>query len=143
MSESTDQEETTPEDQSAGVPAGESPSEVAPEGQDTPAQQADSFQPGELAGANGGLKADVDINIILDVDVDLALEVGRTTMTVRNLLQLNQGSIIELDRSADEPLDVLVNGTLVARGEVVVVNESFGVRLTEIVTPLERIGKLK
>ena len=127
MSESPDQEveSSNGENQEAAPPA------------------ADSFQPGELGEENTQAKSDVDINIILDVDVDLALEVGRTNMSVRNLLQLNQGSIIELDRAADEPLDVLVNGTLVARGEVVVVNESFGVRLTEIVTPLERIGKLK
>ncbi len=120
--------------------------ELEPAGEDNPEATpatADNFQPGELSEADGQSKSDVDINIILDVDVDLALEVGRANMSVRNLLQLNQGSIIELDRAADEPLDVLVNGTLVARGEVVVVNESFGVRLTEIVTPLERIGKLK
>ena len=127
MSESPDQEIE---------PTGDEYPEAAP-------PSADSFQPGELGEENAQAKSDVDINIILDVDVDLALEVGRANMSVRNLLQLNQGSIIELDRAADEPLDVLVNGTLVARGEVVVVNESFGVRLTEIVTPLERIGKLK
>lgn len=106
--------------------------------------QSQSYEPQELEGqGQASESADVNINVILDVDVELALEVGRATLSVRNLLQLNQGSVIELDRAAGEPLDVLVNGTLVARGEVVVVNDSFGVRLTEIVTPLERVHKLR
>ena len=71
------------------------------------------------------------------------MEVGNTEITIRNLLQLNKGSVIELDRMAGEPLDVLVNGTLIAHGEVVVVNEKFGIRLTDVVSPSERIKKLK
>ena len=71
------------------------------------------------------------------------MEVGRTAITIRNLLQLNQGSVIELDRLAGEPLDVLVNGTLVAHGEVVVVNEKFGIRMTDVISPAERIKKLR
>ena len=75
--------------------------------------------------------------------VTLSMEVGRTRIPIRNLLQLNQGSVVELDRAAGEPLDVFVNGTLVAHGEVVVVNEKFGIRLTDVISPAERIRKLK
>ena len=86
---------------------------------------------------------DVNLDVILDVSVTLSMEVGRTRIPIRNLLQLNQGSVIELDRAAGEPLDVFVNGTLVAHGEVVVVNEKFGIRLTDVISPAERIRKLK
>jgi flagellar motor switch protein FliN len=89
--------------------------------------------------ANG----DVNLDVILDVPVTLSMEVGRTRIPIRNLLQLNQGSVVELDRAAGEPLDVFVNGTLVAHGEVVVVNEKFGIRLTDVISPAERIRKLK
>ncbi len=83
------------------------------------------------------------MDMILDIPVSIAVEIGRTKMTIRNLLQLNQGGIIALDRMAGEPLDVLVNGTLVAHGEVVVVNEKFGIRLTDIVSKSERIKRLR
>jgi flagellar motor switch protein FliN/FliY len=83
------------------------------------------------------------LEVILDVPVTLSLEVGRTRIAIRNLLQLNQGSVVELDRAAGEPLDVFVNGTMVAHGEVVVVNDKFGVRLTDVVSPVERIRRLK
>lgn len=83
------------------------------------------------------------LEVILDVPVTLSLEVGRTRIAIRNLLQLNQGSVVELDRAAGEPLDVFVNGTMVAHGEVVVVNDRFGVRLTDVVSPAERIRRLK
>jgi flagellar motor switch protein FliN len=86
---------------------------------------------------------DVNLEVILDVPVTLSMEVGRTRVPIRNLLQLNQGSVVELDRAAGEPLDVFVNGTLIAHGEVVVVNERFGVRLTDVVSPAERLRKLK
>ncbi len=86
---------------------------------------------------------DVNLDLILDVQVTLSLEVGRTRIPIRNLLQLNQGSVVELGRMAGEALDVFVNGTLVAQGEVVVVNERFGVRLTEVVSPSERIKRLR
>jgi flagellar motor switch protein FliN/FliY len=78
-----------------------------------------------------------------DVPVTLAMEVGRTRISIRNLLQLNQGSVVELDRAAGEPLDVFVNGTLVAHGEVVVINEKFGIRLTDVISPAERVRKLR
>ena len=86
---------------------------------------------------------EVNMEFILDVPVTLSMEVGRTRIPIRNLLQLNQGSVVELDREAGEPLDVLVNGTLIAHGEVVVVNEKFGIRLTDVISPAERIRKLK
>ncbi len=84
-----------------------------------------------------------DLDVILDIPVSISMEVGRTSITIRNLLQLNQGSVIELDRLAGEPLDVLVNGTLIAHGEVVVVNEKFGIRMTDVISPAERIKKLR
>lgn len=90
-----------------------------------------------------GEGADVNLDMILDVPVTLAMEVGRTRISIRNLLQLNQGSVVELDRSAGEPLDVFVNGTLVAHGEVVVINERFGIRLTDVISPAERVRKLR
>jgi flagellar motor switch protein FliN len=86
---------------------------------------------------------DVSLDVILDVPVTLSLEVGRTRLPIRSLLQLNQGSVVELERASGEPLDVFVNGTLVAHGEVVVVNDKFGIRLIDVVSPAERIRKLK
>ena len=82
------------------------------------------------------------LDAILDIPVTITMEVGRSQISIRNLLQLNQGSVVELDRVAGEPLDVLVNGTLIAHGEVVVVNEKFGIRLTDIITPSERMRKV-
>ena len=84
-----------------------------------------------------------NLDVILDIPVSISMEVGNTDITIRNLLQLNQGSVIELDRLAGEPLDVLVNGTLIAHGEVVVVNDKFGIRLTDVISQIERIKKLK
>lgn len=84
-----------------------------------------------------------ELDVILDIPVNISMEVGNTEITIKDLLQLNQGSVIELDRLAGEPLDVKVNGTLVAHGEVVVVNEKFGIRLTDVVSPSERIKKLR
>lgn len=83
-----------------------------------------------------------DLDVILDIPVTISMEVGNTSIPIRNLLQLNQGSVIELDRLAGEPLDVLVNGMLIAHGEVVMVNEKFGIRLTDVISPGERIRKL-
>ncbi|MGH8349216.1 MAG: flagellar motor switch protein FliN, partial [Pseudomonas sp.] len=92
-------------------------------------------EPASLDGPN--------LDVILDIPVSISMEVGSTDINIRNLLQLNQGSVIELDRLAGEPLDVLVNGTLIAHGEVVVVNEKFGIRLTDVISPSERIKKLR
>ena len=83
-----------------------------------------------------------ELDFIRDIPVQLTVELGRTKITIKNLLQLAQGSVVELDGSAGDLMDILVNGYIVAKGEVVVVNEKFGVRLTEIITPLERIRKL-
>ncbi len=88
-------------------------------------------------------KAEVNIEAILDVPVTMSMEVGRTRIPLRNLLQLTQGSVVELERGAGEALDVFVNGTLVAHGEVVVINDKFGIRITDVVSPAERIRKLK
>ncbi|MDJ0833266.1 MAG: flagellar motor switch protein FliN [Gammaproteobacteria bacterium] len=89
------------------------------------------------------IEGEVKLDVVLDIPVTIAMEIGRTRISIRNLLQLNQGSIVELDRLAGEPMDVLVNGTLVAHGEVVVVNEKFGIRLTDVISPADRIKNLK
>jgi flagellar motor switch protein FliN/FliY len=94
----------------------------------------------ELTDESGGEAVNMDA--ILDVPVTISMEIGRTNINIRNLLQLNQGSVVELDRLAGEPMDVLVNGTLIAQGEVVVVNEKFGLRLTDIISPSERVKRL-
>jgi flagellar motor switch protein FliN/FliY len=93
--------------------------------------------------ASGGAGAHAnDINMILDIPVQITVELGRTRIPIKHILQLAQGSVVELDGMAGEPMDVLVNGCLIAQGEVVVVNDKFGIRLTDIVTPSERIRKL-
>lgn len=97
----------------------------------------------EVGGRGKRSVASPDLDVILDIPVRISMEVGNTEITIRNLLQLNQGSVIELDRLAGEPLDVLVNGTLIAHGEVVVVNEKFGIRMTDVISPSERIKKLR
>ena len=96
-----------------------------------------------LKAERGDATDKVDLDVVLDIPVTLQLEIGRTTATIRNLLSYTQGSVIEMDRLAGEPLDLLVNGTLIAHGEVVVINDKFGVRLTDVVSPQERIKKLK
>lgn len=89
------------------------------------------------------VEAPANLEAILDIPVTLSVQIGSTKISIRNLLQLNQGSVVELDRLAGEPLDVLVNGTLVAHGEVVVVNEKYGIRLTDVVSAQERVRKLQ
>ena len=91
----------------------------------------------------GATIQDASLDVILDIPVAISLEVGSTKISIRNLLKLNQGSVVELDRLAGEPLDVLVNGTLIAHAEVVVVNEKYGIRLTDVISAAERIQKLK
>ena len=86
---------------------------------------------------------ELNLDVVLDIPVTLSMEVGRSRVSIRNLLQLSQGSVVELDRATGEPLDVYVNGTLIAHGEVVVVNDKFGIRLTDVISPAERIRKLK
>ena len=105
------------------------------------AQPADIFPSfGGTAGAGGMMN---ELDMILDIPVQITVELGRTKITIKNLLQLAHGSVVELDAMAGEPMDVLVNGTLIAQGEVVVVNDKFGIRLTDIITPAERIRKLR
>lgn len=110
---------------------------------ETSTATVDAMPRPELGGMTAIDGADVNLDMILDVPVTLAMEVGRTHISIRNLLQLNQGSVVELDRAAGEPLDVYVNGTLVAHGEVVVINEKFGIRLTDVISPAERVRKLR
>ncbi|BCN92999.1 hypothetical protein THMIRHAM_07840 [Thiomicrorhabdus immobilis] len=97
----------------------------------------------ELAAERGNSKDKVDLDVLMDIPVTLQLEIGRAKVSIRNLLSYTQGSVVEMDRLAGEPLDLLVNGTLIAHGEVVVINDKFGVRLTDVVSPQERIKKLK
>ncbi|HCV12300.1 MAG TPA: flagellar motor switch protein FliN [Candidatus Accumulibacter sp.] len=104
------------------------------------AQTASIFPNFDEAGSKGSLMNELDM--ILDIPVQIAVELGRTKMTIRNLLLLAHGSVVELDALAGEPLNVFVNGTLIAQGEVVVVNDKFGIRLTDIVTPSERARRL-
>lgn len=105
---------------------------------------------GNTSPANGGAKpaspagsAHQNMDIVLDIPVTLSMELGRTRISIRDLLALKSGSVVELQKMADEPMDVLVNGTLVARGEAVVVDDKFGIRLTDVVSPMERVKKLK
>lgn len=93
--------------------------------------------------SSGATLADKNLDMILDIPVTVSVEIGRTKISISNLLKLNQGSVVELDRLAGEPMDVTVNGTLVAHGEVVVVNEKFGIRLTDIISATDRVRKLK
>jgi flagellar motor switch protein FliN/FliY len=103
---------------------------------------ATPLQPEEFSEPGGSGVDKVNLDMVLDVPVTISMEIGRTKIPIRNLLQLNQGSVVELDRLAGEPLNVLVNGTLIAHGEVVVVNEKFGIRLTDVISPSERIRKI-
>jgi len=109
-------------------------------GQATDAAGANVFQ--DFSADASQNQSAQDINFILDIPVQLTVELGRTKILIKNLLQLSQGSVVGLNGLAGEPLDVLVNGTLIAKGEVVVINDKFGIRLTDIITPAERIRKL-
>jgi flagellar motor switch protein FliN len=105
-------------------------------------------QPAEMANLkpeapDAGANRELNLDVVLDIPVTLSMEVGRSRVSIRNLLQLSQGSVVELERATGEPLDVFVNGTLIAHGEVVVVNDKFGIRLTDVISPAERIRKLK
>jgi flagellar motor switch protein FliN/FliY len=117
-------------------------SHAAPKRQEASDSDAERARFQQLDDDSAPTESDVNLDVILDVPVALSMEVGRTQISIRNLLQLNQGSVVELDRTAGEPLDVYVNGTLVAHGEVVVVNEKFGIRLTDVISPSERIKNL-
>lgn len=111
------------------------------------ASSGEEYERAEFKDLNNGssqlITADTNLDVILDIPVTLSMEIGRTELPIQNLLQLNQGSVVELDRMAGEPMDVLINGTLIAHGEVVVINEKFGIRLTDVISPAERVKKLK
>ena len=109
---------------------------------EAPALQAPILEAATQPGA-GTAGREIDLETVLDIPVTLSVEVGRSHISIRNLLQLNQGSVVELDRSTGDPLDVYVNGTLIAHGEVVVVNDKFGIRLTDVISPAERIRRLR
>jgi flagellar motor switch protein FliN/FliY len=129
-------------------PTTEEAGNVDDEWGDAMAEEADSVQQAKLDPLTDDSKPVTDhltpeLDVILDIPVSISMEVGRTEIPIRNLLQLNQGSVVELDRLAGEPLDVLVNGTLIAHGEVVMVNDKFGIRLTDVVSQSERIQRLR
>ncbi|MFH1987519.1 MAG: flagellar motor switch protein FliN/FliY [Rhodocyclaceae bacterium] len=114
--------------------------QVVSDGATATVQPADIFPSFSAPLGQGGIMNELDM--ILDIPVQITVELGRTKITIKNLLQLAHGSVVELDAMAGEPMDVLVNGTLIAQGEVVVVNDKFGIRLTDIITPSERMRKL-
>lgn len=131
-------EQTAATPPAAAAPAAPAPAPAVPAA--APAQSAAQsvFKP--LAGSAAGTGTDIDL--IMDVPVQLTVELGRTRLTIKNLLQLGQGSVVELDGLAGEPMDIFVNGYLIAQGEVVVVEDKYGIRLTDIITPSERINRL-
>ena len=140
MDENTTADESAPiseDDWGAAIAEQEKADAAAAKFAETPSTV---FQ--ELSPKQNRIETHNDIDFILDIPVQLTVELGRTKIAIKNLLQLAQGSVVELDGLAGEPMDVLVNGCLIAQGEVVVVNDKFGIRLTDIITPAERIRKL-
>jgi len=140
MSEQTEKQEAGVVDEGADAMAEQALAEASGE---QPAQAAAAEFDNLEDTSSGPAAEEENLDVILDIPVTISMEIGRTNISIRNLLQLNQGSVVELDRLAGEPMDVLVNGTLVAHGEVVVVNEKFGIRLTDVISPAERVKKLK
>jgi flagellar motor switch protein FliN/FliY len=110
---------------------------------ETQQQKANPAPVAKLDDDGRKVRSDVDLDMVMDIPVTISMEIGRTRISIRNLLQLSQGSVVELDRLAGEPMDVLVNDTLIAHGEVVVVNDKFGIRLTDVISAAERIKKLR
>lgn len=136
MNETTEKEEQV-SDADWAAAMGE---QVAAEESDGAPEPAEIFKPFAQDAATAAMPQGFDM--IMDIPVSLTVELGRTKISIRNLLQLAHGSVVELEGMAGEPMDVLVNGTLIAQGEVVVVNEKFGIRLTDVITPQERVRKL-
>ena len=130
-------ENTNADDDWAAAMAEQAIAEASPGSNAQPAQIFPAF--GETGGKASMMN---ELDMILDIPVQMAVELGRTKITIKNLLQLAHGSVVELDAMAGEPMSVFVNGTLIAQGEVVVVNDKFGIRLTDIVTPSERMRKV-
>jgi len=139
--ENTDPNEALADEWAAALEESGDANDSAAESEEVTAESA-QFQELEPEPAAMG-NMDVNLESLLDVPVTISMEIGRTRINIRNLLQLNQGSVVELDRLAGEPMDVLVNGTLIAQGEVVVVNEKFGIRLTDVISPADRVKRLK
>ena len=139
-------ESQNPED-TEGMAATMAAQEAEGESSATEKASGEDYERAEFKDLNSGSSqlttADANLDVILDIPVTLSMEIGRTELPIQNLLQLNQGSVVELDRMAGEPMDVLINGTLIAHGEVVVINEKFGIRLTDVISPAERVKKLK
>lgn len=140
---SDDDWESAMAEQDAVEAEGNSEANAAGDGTDTDELQKAGFDNLEPSPGGDRTVEDASLDVILDIPVTISLEVGNTKISIRNLLKLNQGSVVELDRLAGEPLDVLVNGTLIAHAEVVVVNEKYGIRLTDVISAAERIKKLK
>ena len=124
---------------------------MANETPDTPEEESEAgsgaeaesqYSPDELESSGQSAAADVNLDLVLDVPVNVSLRVGSTDIAIRDLVRLVEGSVVALDQDAGEPMDVLVNGTLIAHGEIVVVDDRFGVRLTDVVSPIERIENL-
>lgn len=136
MNDQVEESQVSDDDWAAAMSEQSAAAEAAP----AEAQAARIFE--QFGGTQDKAAAPQGFDMILDIPVKLTVELGRTKISIRNLLQLAHGSVVELDGLAGEPMDVLVNGTLIAQGEVVVVNDKFGIRLTDIITPQERLRKL-
>ncbi len=128
-------------DQASPADTGEEEGGEAETGVKEPAYRSAEFETLENDVEPEGIEPNLDV--ILNIPVTLSMQIGRTQMTIEELMQLNRGSVVKLDRMAGEPMDVLVNGTLIAHGEVVVVNEKFGIRLLDVISPAERVKKLR
>ena len=146
----TEKERMTENEEAAGLAAGENADTGQGDGA-VPGASAETDRPVEKAqfetlardSSSPVAPGDVNLEVVMDIPVTVSAEIGRTRIPIRSLLQLSQGSVVELDRLAGDPLDVFVNGTLIAHGEVVVVNEKFGIRLTDVISPSERVKKLR
>jgi flagellar motor switch protein FliN/FliY len=142
MSDNQDDQPLDDDDPWGAAIAEQAQAEAAALEKQQAAQTASAAVFKDFSGTPSKTETHNDIDFILDIPVQLTVELGRTKIAIKNLLQLAQGSVVELDGLAGEPMDVLVNGCLIAQGEVVVVNDKFGIRLTDIITPSERIRKL-
>jgi len=144
MNEQGEAEAAAPEESSGGDDAGWGDALEEQATQEAAAAEVEQAPMQNLVAEEGGTNmGDANLDVILDIPVNISMEIGASKISIRNLLKLNQGSVVELERLAGEPLDVLVNGTLIAHGEVVVVNEKYGIRLTDVISAAERIQKLK
>ena len=139
---------TTSADFSAELPDEEGTATAMPEDETEAAQEPEKpeYESAEFESLNTDEIAESiepNLDVILNIPVTLSMQIGRTRMTIEELMRLNRGSVVKLDRLAGEPMDVLVNGTLIAHGEVVVVNDKFGIRLLDVISPAERVKKLR